>query len=825
MSLRHSVSYACRSLLRAPLFSGSVIATLAIGIGSAAAIFAVVDAVLLRPLPYGHPEQLVGAWFDMPPMSMKHVEQTPGTYLTYSRFAHTISGIAAYQNGSASVGDPDGRAEPARITAAWTTASLFPLLEVPALVGRPFTTAEDAPKAARVAVISEGLWKSRFGGDPGVIGRKLLISGIATEIVGVMPARFRFPSANTELWLPLQLDASDPYPGGFSYDAVARLKPGVSIDAAERDFKNVLPRVVDVAPNLAPGVTVAMVLKQAQPIPRLIPLRDDIVGDAAQTLWIVAATAVLVLLVTCTNVANLLLVRADGRHRELSVRAALGAGHVRVLAQFFTEAAVLATVAAAIGLASAWMAIHLLVATGPAQIPRLSEVHVGGAVAAFTIIVALVAAAACSIIPAVRFLRGGPLSGLRDGGRGGTIGKPRQRARNVLVAAQMALALVVLATSGLLLRSYQRLHAVQPGFDADHVATLELSVPRQRYADDSAVVRFYEQLVQRVAELPAVSAAGLTSRVPLGNDGMSSDPLYAEGDASSKGKIPPLSLYITIDSGYFSTMRIPILAGRNFDPLDRQHPDEAILSQAAAASYFHDATGRSAINKRFQELPNGRWYRVIGVAGGVRDTSLSADPVRAVYFPEVAGGDSLNGQIRRTMAIVARTHGDVAATTRSIQRLIHEIDPTLPTFGVRSMRATMDASIARLTFTMIILSVAAAVTLVLGVVGLYGVIAYVVTLRRRELGVRIALGAQPAAVAAMVTRQGMMLCAGGIAAGLVLVALVSRFLRSLLFEIGPSDPLTLGAATALLVAFALLASWLPARRAARVNPIEAMRAD
>jgi len=823
MSLRHSVGYACRSLFRAPLFSGSVIATLAIGIGSAAAIFAVVDAVLLRPLPYGHPEQLVGAWFDMPPMSMKHVQQTPGTYLTYSRFAHTISGIAAYQDGSASVGDPDGRTGPSRITAAWVTSSFFPVLQVPALVGRPFTAAEDAPKAAGVVVISEGLWRSRFGGDPGVIGRKLLVSGTSTEIVGVMPARFRFPSANTELWLPLRLDPNEP--GGFSYDAVARLKPGVSIDAAERDFKNVLPRVVEVSPNLAPGVTTAMVLKQAQPIPRLIPLRDDMVGDAAQTLWVVAATAVLVLLVTCTNVANLLLVRADGRHRELSVRAALGAGHVRVLAHFFTEAAVLATAAAAIGLASSWIAIHLLVAAGPAQIPRLAEVRVGGAVAGFTIIVALVVALACSIIPAVRFVRGGPLSGLRDGGRGGTIGKPRQRARNVLVAAQMALALVVLATSGLLLRSYQRLHAVQPGFDADSVATLELSVPRQRYADDSAVMRFYEQLVHRVAELPAVTAAGLTSHVPLGNDGMNSDPVYAEGDASNKSKIPPLSLYVTIDSGYFSTMHIPIIAGRNFAPLDRQHPDEAILSQAAAALYFHDATGRSAINKRFQELPNGSWHRIIGVAGGVRDTSLSAEPVRAVYFPEVAAGDSLNGQIRRTMAVVARTRGDVAATTRAIQRLIHDIDPTLPTFGVRSMRTTLDASIARLTFTMIILSVAAAVTLVLGVVGLYGVIAYVVTLRRRELGVRIALGAQPAAVAAMVTRQGMMLCAAGIAAGLVLVAVASRFLRSLLFEIGPSDPVTLGAAATLLVAFALLASWLPARRAARVNPIEAMRAD
>jgi predicted permease len=825
MNLRHSVSYACRSLLRAPLFSASVILTLAIGIGSAAAIFAVVDAVLLRPLPYGHPDQLVGAWHDMPPLSMRHAEQTAATYHTYERFAHTISGIAAYQDGSTSVGDPDGRAQPERMDAAWTTANLFPLLEVPAILGRPFTAAEDVPKGAPVVVISEGLWKSRFGGDRNVIGKRLLVSGTSTEIIGVMPSRFRFPSANTELWFPLQLDPNDPYPGGFNYNAIARLKPGVRIDAAQRDFTNVLPRVVEISPNLAPGVTTEMLLKQAQPVPRLIPLRDDVVGDAAQTLWIVAATAVLVLLVTCTNVANLLLVRADGRHRELSVRSALGAGHARVLAQFFTEAAVLATVAATIGLAAAWIAIHLLVSAGPAQVPRLAEVHVGAGVAAFTFVVALVVAAACSVMPAIRFMRAGPLSGLRDGGRGGTIGKPRQRARSVLVSAQMALALVVLTTSGLLLRSFERLHAVRPGFDADSVATLELSLPRQRYPGDSAVVRFYDQLARRVGQLPAVRTVGLTSRVPLGTDGMNWNPVYAEGDASNKSKIPPLAIYVTIDSGYFSAMHIPLIAGRNFDPLERQHGDETILSRAAAAAYFHDSTGRSAIDKRFQELPNGQWHRVIGVVGSVRDTSLSAEPVRAVYFPETVGGDSLNGQLKRTLAIVARTRGNVASTTRAIQRLIHDIDPTLPTFGVRSMRATMDASIARLTFTIIILSVAAAVTLVLGVVGLYGVIAYVVTLRRRELGVRIALGAQPSAVAAMVTRQGLTLCGGGIVAGLVLVAIVSRFLRSFLFEIGPSDPVTLGAATALLVAFALLASWAPARRAARVSPIEAMRAE
>ena len=818
-------SHAFRSLKRAPLFSVTVILALTIGLGSAAAIFAIVNGVLLRPLPYGHPDRLVGAWHDMPSLSMHHAPQTPGTYLTYKKLAKSLASIGVYQQGSANVSDPDGRAQPERMSVAYASADVIPLLEIPPILGRTFTAAEDAPKGPNVAVISEGLWRTRFGGTRDVIGKKLLVFGRPTEIIGVMPARFRFPSGNTQMWLPLQLDPNAQFPGGFNYPGIARLEPGVTLESAQRELANVLPRIVEVSPMLAPGVTTQMLLDQAKPIPKVVPLRDDVVGDVARTLWIVAATAVLVLLVTCANVANLLLVRADARHRELAVRSALGAGRSRIMVHFFTESALLAAVSSVLGLGAAYVALRMLVTAGPADIPRLAEIHVDAATIAFTFIVAAIVALVCSAIPAIRFMRSDALSGLRDGTRGGTAGANRQRARRALVAAQMAFALVVLAASGLLFRSFQRLHAVRPGFSPDGVATLWLALPELRYPSDTSVVRFYARLTERARQLPGVTAAGITSHLPLQENGMNFDPFYVEGDVSTATKIPPLEVYASVDSGYFTAMGIPLVAGRMFDRMERQPANEAIISRETAIHFFHDSTGRAAIGKRFRELPSGDWNTVIGVVGSVRDTSLQAAPARSVYYPQAMTRDTLMRGPQSTMALVARTTGDVASTTREMQRLVRELDPTLPTFQVRSMREVTEASIARLSFTMTVLGVAAGVTLVLGIVGLYGVIAYIVTLRTRELGVRIALGAQPRAVAAMVTRQGLVLSGTGIVVGLGLVAVVARFLRSFLYEVAPTDPVALAGAAGTLLVFATMASWVPARRAARVDPMEALRGE
>jgi predicted permease len=819
-----SIAYALRSLRRAPGFSVAVVATLTIGIGSAAAIFAVVDAVLLRPLPYGHPEQLVGAWHDLPPIGLMKATQTTGTYYTYKRLAHTITGIATYNSSSANVSDPDGRAQPDRLSVAWVTANLFPLLAVKPRLGRAFTEAEDVKDGPQVAMISEGLWRTRFGADPNIVGKKIAIFERPTEIVGVMPSSFTFPNAGTKIWVPQRLDPKDPYPGGFNHSAIARLKPGVSVAEAERDFASVLPRMVDMFPTVAPGVTTQLLMDQAKPHPRLYPLRDDIVGDASKTLWMVAAAALLVLLVTCANVANLLLVRADGRHRELSVRAALGAGRGRVVAHFLTEAGVLAAISAALGLVVATFVLRALVEAGPAQLPRLSEVGMDWAVAAFTLVVTAIVAVACSTIPAIRFLRGDALSGLRDGGRGGTAGASRQRARGILVAAQMALALVALVASGLLLRSFERLHAVRPGFNPDGVATVWVSLPQLRYKNDTAVVRFYANLAERAKHLPGVTAFGVSSRLPLQMGDMDQDPLLVEGQWDPSKKLGSLQLYSIADAGYFTAMGMQLIAGRMFDRMEQQRGTESIISTETARLMFGDSTGASALGKRYQVLPTGVYHTVIGVVRSARDTSLFAPPTPAVYMPESVSPDTLYGPGWK-MALVARTTGDVAATTRSLQQLVHELDPALPTFDARSMETTVSESLARLSFTMIMLGVAAAVTLALGVVGLYGVIAYIVTLRTRELGVRIALGAQPGSVAVMVARQGLVLSGVGIVAGVALLTVVGRFVRSFLFEVAPMDPLTIGASTVLLALFALLASWIPARRASMVDPTEALRSD
>ena len=825
MSFLQPFLLAWRSLRRSPVFTIAAILTLAIGIGASTAIFAVVDGILLRPLPYGHPDRLVGTWHDLPPIALSRANQTSATYFTYKRFARSIEDIGLYQEGAVNVADPGGSGEPQRLRSASITANLIPLLEVSPRLGRTFTEAEDRPKGPKVLMISEGLWRSRFGSDPAILGRPLHVSGESWQIVGVMPARFHFPDSRIQLWLPLALDPNGAYSGGFNYNGIARLRPHVTVAAAQREFRNVLPRILEVSPFVAPGVPTQMLLDQAKPQAVLSPLRDDVVGRVARTLWIVAATAGLVLLVACANVANLILVRADGRQRELAVRAALGAGRARVMAHFITEAAVLAAIAGVIGLAIATIGIRLLVSAGPAELPRLAEVRIDAVVVVFTLVVAGLVAVACSAIPALRFSHVGLATTLREGGRSGTAGRSRQRARGALVAAQIALALVVLAGSALLFRSFQQLHAVRPGFDPANVATLWMALPGTRYPNDSAVVRFYASLTDRVAEIPGVRAVGLSSRLPLLSEGMSSSPVWPEGDASAAEKLPPLQLFTTVDGGFFRAMGIPLRAGRLFDRAGRQRGDEVIVSRTTAHHFWPDSTGQRAIGKRIRTLPNGPWYTVIGVVASARDTALQAAPSPTVYFPEAISPDTNDGHTAWTMALVVRTSGDPAAITTTVQRTVRDLDPTLPVFNVRTMPEVVSASMAQLSFTMLILGVAAVVTLVLGAIGLYGVVAYVVSMRTREFGVRIALGAQPMAVARMVTRQGIALTAVGVVSGLALFAVVARFLRSLLYGVAPWDPVTLGTVALILVAIATLASWIPARRASRLDPMVALRAE
>ena len=820
-SLRH----AWRSLWRTPVFTLTAAFTLIIGIGASVAMFAIVNGVLLTPLPYGNPGRLVGVWHDLPPINLHKATQTSGTYFTYKRHARTLEDIGIYQEGSVNLVDRSGASDPQRVESAWITASIMSTLQVRTLLGRTYTTEDDMPNGPSLAVISEGLWRSRFGGSRDAIGKMLDVNGVSRQVIGVMPERFRFPNARTQVWLPLQLDPTSSYSGGFKYPAIARVRSGVSIEEVNRDLVGVLPRMVEAFPNLAPGVPTMMLMDQAKPRPFVVSLRDDVTGGIARTLWIVAAAAGLVLLVACANVANLILVRADSRQRELAVREALGAGRIRVMAHFLGESAILAVIASAVGLLVAWAAVRALVAARPTNIPRLAELHIDVATVAFTIFLSILVAAVCSVIPALRIGRTRLSLALREGGRSGTTGKAQQRLRGTMVAFQIALALVVFAGSGLLLRTFQHLNAVRPGFDAANVTTFWISLPRSRYGDDASQVRFYSQLIDRVAALPGVQSTGMTSKLPLLENGMSQDPFYIEADASTANKVPPLQIYTTADPGYFATMKIPLIAGRMFDRPSAQRSFEAIISQQTAEQFWKDPTGKAAIGKRFRSEPGGPLVTVIGVVGGTRDTALAAPSGQTVYVPLAYESDTLHSQGKRTMALVVKSSTPSATITAAVQRVVRDLDGTLPIYDIRTMEGVVRTHMARLSFTIILVGGAAMITLLLGAIGLYGVMAYLVTLRTRELGVRVALGADPRAVVMMVTNQGLVLTAFGVGGGLLTFAFVARFLRSFLFGVAASDPLTLAGASATLVLIAALASWIPARRAAAVDPADALRTE
>ena len=819
----HDLRFATRSLRRSPAFSSAAFLTLVVGIGACIAIFAVVDGVLLRPLPYAQPDRLVGAWHNMPPIGLHRAGQSASTYFTYQRLAHTIGGIGIYNESAVNVAVPGQAVDPQRITSALVTASLLRLLGVAPIRGRIFTDAEDRDGGPLVLLISEGLWRARFGAEPGIIGRVLDVDGALRRIVGVMPDRFRFPTAATQLWLPLALDPVRLDANAFTHWGIARLRTGVTTAAAERDFASLLPRVSELYPNFVPGISTQAIMEQVKPKPVLAPLREDLTGGVASMLWTVAASGALVLLVACANVANLMLVRADARRREMAVHQALGAGRIRVALRFFAESAVLAGLAGVAGLGLATVATRWLVAAGPESLPRLTEVRIDASALLFTVMVTAIVAVVCAVAPALRVI--GDRRPLIDGNRGGTTGRVHQRVRGGLVVGQIALALVVLSVSGLLVRTFNRLHAVRAGFDPTHLATFWMSLPPLRYRSDTMVVEFFSALTDRVAHLPGVTAVAVSSRLPLEPYGVSQFPLYPDDDRTWVNRLPPLQIFSTISGDYFRAMRIPLLAGKTFAGMTAQMEGDAIVSQKTATYFWKDSTGAAALGKRFRPLPNSPPYTVIGVVRDARDTALAADPSPSVYFPEVAGRDSVSKQLRRTMALVVRTAGDPTAVMSSVQRIVHDLNVTLPMFQVKPMTDAFSASMAQLTFIIIVLGSAAIVTLVLGTVGLYGVLAYLVTLRTRELGMRIALGATPRAIAVAMTQYGVALTALGIASGAIAFAFIARFLRALLFGVTPNDPLTLISAATMLLLIATFASWIPARRASRIDPADALRVE
>jgi len=816
--MQTSLRHALRSLKRAPVFTGAAILTLGLGIGSIAAMFSIVYGVLLAPLPYGQPDRLVSV--DLLTPELRRIQQPPGVYFTYKRLARTLSDVSFYRTGNANIWtDGDGDA-PERVTATWVTASAIQLLRVPPLLGRTFTRGEDRPNSPMVAVLSESVWRTRFHSARDVIGKTLYVNSVARQIIGVMPAQFSFPAADTRLWLQARVDPDSAAAGDFTYSAVARLAPNATPGDAQRELARVLPRVAESFPRLESGTATADWLDQVHPTPVVIPLRDEVTSGIARTLWMLAAAAGLVLLVAWANVANLMLIRADGRQLELAVREALGANRLVLLTSFLGESLVLGAAAGALALLAAWGALRALVAFGPADVPRLGELGLGLTTVAFVVMIAVVGAVVCAAVPVVRVRRLALSITLRDGGRGETAGKTRQRLRALIATLQIAVALVVSVGSALLLRTFQRLYQERPGFDVTDVVTIWTQVPFARYGD-SAAVAFYARLTEAVAGLPGVRSVGVTDRLPLGAGDARQLSFRAEGGGRALD-LPAQA----VDDGYFATMRIPLISGKVFQRVGRQLDGDVIISQRAAATIWNDPRGSTVLGKRLVLEPSGPTYTIVGVVGDVRDHDLATAPSAMVYVPQAVPVDArVEPNARRTMALVIRTAGPPAAVVPAVRRIVRDLDPTVPIFNVEPMRDVVRGSTARLELTLTLMAAAAAITLVLGTIGLYGVMAYMVALRTREFGVRVALGADARQIARAVAVRGFKLTAVGVVAGFALYALVAPFLRAFLYGVTTSDPVTLVGVTLALAATASLASWFPARRAANVDPAVALRAE
>ncbi len=807
---------ALRPLVRAPAFALTALLTLSVGIAAIGAMFALVHGVLLAPLPYGDSERLLS--IGLTTTTATRVPQPPALYENYARWSKHLDSLAIYRTGNANLW-LDGATAPAeRVTATWITASMLPTLRIKPLLGRGFNAVEERVGGPGVVILSEAEWRQRFGGAPDVLGRILVINSVPREVVGVMPAGFAFPTADTRVWLPARMP-SDATVSDFAYQAIGRAAPSATPAEVREELTAILPRLAEQFPRLDSGAATATWLDDVRPTPTVVPWRQELTSGIARTLWLLMGAAILVLLIAWANVTNLVLVRADDRQAELAMRVALGASPWRVVLASIREVLVLSAVAGVIAGIIATVALRLLVAFGPASVPRLESVGVGAVGFVFIVAITALTALVCAGLPALRARRLLAFQGRVDGPRE-TATRPRQRLRLAIAAAQIALALVVSIASLLLLRTAQHLAAVRPGFDAGQVTVLWMQLPFARY-DEAAAVTFFQQLTDRVRALPGVEHAGLTHRVPLDVTG---EPLRQSLRVDRDGRALSLPVQV-IDDQYFATLRIPLLAGTSFQPLDRAQADHIILSQRAARLLFDDAHGDAVIGKTVALAPEGPRYTVIGVVGDVRDQDLATAPEALIYRPQrVALAPTVEPEARRAMALVVRADMPAETLVPAIREIARQLDATAPVFNVQSLDEVLRASTARLSLALALMTVAAGVALLLGAIGLYGVMAYTVTLRTREFGVRLALGARPAQIGGLIARHGLTVTVVGIGLGLGLHALATPFLRAFLHGVTADDPLTLLGAALLLITTAAIASSIPARRATRVDPATSLRA-
>ena len=813
--LLNDLRFALRGLLRYPAFSAVAILTLALAIGANTAVFTLVDGVLLRPLPYRDADRLV-AMEHLGRDGQDELPMSQGLYVLYREQAPSLEDLALYAGTSVNLVD-NGEAQ--RVRAQVVTPSFFTVLGATPALGRTFAESEGAPEGEASVILSDGLWRATFGADPGVLGRTLDVNGTLLSIVGVMPPDFGFPERDARLWVPFVVDPNRAPLASFGAGGIGRLADGKSIESLGAELDHLIGRLGELFPESgAPAF-----LKEVGLRSRVSPLKTFLVGDVTTTLWVLLGTVGLVLLIACANVANLLLVRADGRQRELALRVAVGAGGSQVIRWFMSESFVLAGVGGVLGVAVAAAAVRASLSLVPADIPRMAEVGVDLRVLGFTAAVTLGCAVFFGLFPVLRS-RAGDLAGqLRDGGgRGSTTGRERHRLRNGLVMTQVALALVLLVGSGLMFRSFRALRSMDPGFDVEGVLTARITVPSAEVPGWQEAANFFRQLGDRLSVQPGVASVGFIDAAPL-SGGLDYFSIEVEDQPRGPEELPVFGSNARTEPGYLETMGIGLLEGRTLQKGDGADGTRAVVVSKSFAEHWWP--GQSPIGRRMRfGFQDEDWSPIVGVVEDAHYESLESPAEEAVYWPTTAGS-SAEPLMSRRLDVVLRTTGDPRALIPVLQREVAAINPRIPVSNPRPMEDVMRAATARTSFTMALLGAASGIALLLGLVGIYGVISYIVAQRTREIGVRMALGATAHEVRGMVVRQGLVLAGGGVALGLVAAAALSRVITSLLFGVRAVDPATYGSVAVALVAVAGLASWIPARRAAGVDPSIALRSE
>ena len=816
--LIQDLRFGLRMLRKTPAFTAIAIITLALGIGANGAIFAVIENVLLKPLPFPDSAQLVDLGYDARGIGF-HGRSAAFLYFTFGEQSRSFQSVGLWRENSNNL---TGLAKPEHVRSLNVTSEVLPMVGVQPLVGQLFSAKDTAPGAPLTAMLAYNFWRDKFGADASMIGRDIIIDGQARQIVGVLPPNFWFMDSKAAVVLPLQFDRNKTFLGNFMYSGIARLKRGVSLQQASADCARLIPVAFRSFPP-SPGSSFAT-SEQFRLTPAFTSLKASVLGDIGGVLWVVMGTVGMVLLIACTNVADLMFVRTQGRQQELAIRSALGASRSQVVRELLLESLMLGVVGGAVGEGLALSALRLLQVLHPANLPRLERVSMDAGAVLFTFAISVFAGLLFGLLPAIRYAGGGLAAALRIAGRGASENRERHRARNTFVVVQVALALVLLISSGLMIRTFKALRRVNPGFvRPEELQTFDISIPRSVSADPVAVTRIEQSIADKIAAVPGVSSVGLTSDVPMGA-GHWYDPVQIEG-RGIEGREANNLVYKFVSPGLLATMGNTLVAGRDFtwgDLYDQHHV--AILSENVARELW--GTPQAALGKHLRRMSVSPWVEVIGVVGNERADGVDKAAPKAVLWPllmEHFEPEPLYAT-RDVSYVVRSARAGSSALMQELSQAVWSVNKELPLANPQTLEDLYAKSMARTSFALVILGIAGAMAFALGVTGLYGVISYSVAQRTREIGIRVAVGAQHSTVQRMFIVEGARLAVLGVLCGTIAAFGLMRLMASLLFGVKPIDPLTYAAVAIVLASAALIASYVPAMRATKVDPVDALRA-